>query len=742
MRGSIASNRLLLGPVSLLTCLALACALPSGCSFSPNKNLRYIGKPEPEELVNAKFSMGDVPEMETEEPGIPFTAKPRTIVERTRDKIWDLSLAEAIHLALINNKIARTRNDYLSPGNQLLLAPDVATSVYDAAIRDTGYLFGSRGVESALSAFDPIFSTNLTFGNQATTVNNLQQSGGVPPGSILNQDTAQAQAALTKNMGYGGQFGISQTWNYSNSNQNDFGAVQLFPSLFTGNLQFSYNQPLLAGAGTDFARISGPISSSIQGVSGLNQGVIIARINTDITLLDFEIQVRNMVHDVEELYWELYLAYQNYHSLVEARNASYKLWQAVKTKADTGLQGGGGAEEAQAREAYFESRARSEAALAGPGGRSGEQGIYGVELQLRRVCGLPANDGQIIRPSDEPTIARKYHDWDLALATACAQREELRKQKWNIKSLELQLVAAKNLNRPQLNFVSSYQLNGFGRLLFGDNGAAGTPGANLQNYTRNLLQGDTTGWNAGLQFAVPLGLRNAHAQVRNTELRLLKAQAALEIQELEISHELAGTFQALDFYYQNMQTNFNRREAAAENLGHVQNDYEMQRKALDLVLQAQTRLTIADIAFYRSVIEYNKSLAEMQLRQGTLLEYNHIHLAERDWGPDAKVGASRLAKARSYAIDTFSFDPVRHEPEAFAPRHFAAPDAVEAGGLLELPPEFTPSTDTFGPESADNSLERKELIQQTGGTVPTVRSKLKSRRIPAPGDSGNPGTAP
>src|SRR5258707_5955698 len=253
---------------------------------------------------------------------------------------------------------------------------------------------------------------------------------------------------MTKKVGYGAQIVVVNRVNYNDSNQ----PFQLFPSLFTGNVQFTYNQPLLAGAGTDFNRISGPIGSSIQGVSGLNQGVVIARINTDISLMDFEIQVRNMIHDVEDLYWELYLAYQNYHSLVMSRNASLKLWQAVQAKFGEGLQGGGRSEEAQAREQYFEARARVEAALGGPAGRGGEQGIYGLELQLRRICGLSANDGKVIRPSDEPSVAQMVHNWDVSLATAFSRRQELRKQKWNIKSIEMQLKAAKNLARPQFNF--------------------------------------------------------------------------------------------------------------------------------------------------------------------------------------------------------------------------------------------------------------------------------------------------
>jgi hypothetical protein len=309
---------------------------------------------------------------------------------------------------------------------------------------------------------------------------------------------------------------------------------------------------------------------------------------------------------------------------------------------------------------------------------------------LRRMCGLPSNDGRVIRPSDDPTVAQVVYNWDFCLATAFARRQELRKQRWIIKSVELQLLAAKNLSRPQLNFVSQYQINGFGKDLFGDNLKPGKPGAHLQNYFRNLYAADQTGWNLGFQFSLPIGLRNYHAQYRNTELRLIKAKAVLAAQENEISHELAAAFQSLDYLYQNAQTNYNRREAAGENLAAIQEDYNLNRKQLEALLQAQNRLAIADMAFFKSLIDYNKALNELQLRQGTLLEYNNIHLAEKEWLPEARVGAMRRAWARSYALDALPVDPVHHEPEAFVlPR----PPIPLGNGTAEQPqssPEFTP----------------------------------------------------
>jgi acyl-coenzyme A synthetase/AMP-(fatty) acid ligase len=66
-----------------------------------------------------------------------------------------------IHLALINNKILRVRGDYRTPGSQVMANGIGVPSTFDPAIQDSGVLFGGRGVEAALSQFDPIFNTQI-----------------------------------------------------------------------------------------------------------------------------------------------------------------------------------------------------------------------------------------------------------------------------------------------------------------------------------------------------------------------------------------------------------------------------------------------------------------------------------------------------------------------------------------------------------------------------------------------------
>lgn len=572
------------------------------------------------------------------------TEPPRRIRHPREDEIVDITLAEAIHRALSNSDVIRDRGQFLSPGNIILNSPQQAASIFDPGIQETGILLGNRGVEAALADFDSNLTVNSLWGRNEQVQNNQFNIGGLPAGATLYEDTANVNARLEKQMATGGAFSVNHAVNYSLSN----GPQRLFGSNYTGNLQAQYRHPLLAGGGVEFNRIAGPLASNPLRVSGVNQGVVIARINNDISIADFESSVRNLLKDVEDLYWELALAYRAYDAEIVARNSNLKVWRTTKVKVE--LEGKlTKSDQAQAEEAFYDSRSRAENALAR---------IYSTEAELRRLLGMPVNDGYILRPIDEPTTAEFLPDWHMCLAEAMTNRVELRRQKWTIKSLELQLKAAQSLVRPRLDFVSGYQVNMFGDhlLRFDDEDVAGTP-QGLNSAYETLTQGDQTGWNLGLEFSMPFGFRTAQSQVRNLELQLAKARKVLAAQELDVSHELGRAFQELDRAYQTAQTNFNRRRAAALRVQaeQVKVDVglgnEQAASSVDLLLRAQISLAQAEVAYYQSLVAYNQAIAEIHFRKGSLLEFNNVSLAENGWDPQAYILALRRAWSRSHALD-------------------------------------------------------------------------------------------
>lgn len=627
-------------------------AMLTGCTGVREKKLSYIGNADlnyyEDQSLRIKYADVDIPTPEA----VAYSQKPRTLTDRTHDEIWDMTLAEAIHLALVNNKVVRTRGEFLSTQAAVFANTDGILSVFDPSIRESGVLFGARGTESALAAFDTQWNLSTVWNRNSTVQNSLFSLNGLPPGTTLDSSTATFSTSLQKSFAYGATGTLTHNWNYDFNNL----PGRLFNGAYNGGLRMDYTQPLWAGSGTEFTRIAGPVSTNIQGLSGVNQGVAIARINTDLSIADFEIAVRNQLRDVEDLYWEMYLAYRTYDAQVTARNSALRTWREVKAKFDIGAKGGSAADEGQAREAYFTARSQAEDSL---------QALFAAEIALRRLCGLGANDGKIIRPADEPITAEYIPDWHICLAEALTRREELRRQKFNVKSNELQLIASRNVANPRLDFVSSYLMNGFGNQLFAPQGPPGDPGQNLKSAYSNLFTGQNQGWQLGFNFSVPLGLRNAKAQIRNLELRTAKAREVLSTQEQEVNLELANAFQNVSWRYKTAETNFNRRRAAERGLQAFEAEYRAGTKTLDLLLQAQTRLANAETAYHTSVVRYQQAMTDIHFRKGTLLENNNVHLSEGMWQPEAYKEALRRAWARSYAIEAGPRDPVHAEPDVF-----------------------------------------------------------------------------
>ncbi|MGC3969742.1 MAG: TolC family protein [Pirellulales bacterium] len=558
---------------------------------------------------------------------------PLTVANNEPREFWELSLEEAMQNALANSKVMRSLGGTPVTSSNLLVAsinnarvlqaPETYTTVYTPALRDSDPRFGT---EAALSAFDAQLTSSL-FWNQNDRPINLRPDLQVFSRNVFRQDTTAFTSQLAKTSASGTRFFARQStnyeWNNNPSNQ--------FPSVWTAQAEVEFTHPLLQGSGVDFNRIAGP-----SGVSGVYNGVTIARINTDIALSDFEIGVRNLVNDVENAYWNLYFAYRRLDANVVGRDSSLQTWRKVHAMAQAGA--ADAAQEAQAREQYFLFRGNVETALSD---------MYSAESALRYMMGLASTDGRLIRPADEPTTAKIVFDWTEANQESLGRSIELRRQRWMIKRRELELVASKNFLLPRLDADAIYRWRGLGDDLISANGGGKPPAAYAWD---SLLSGNFQEWQMGFNFSMPLGFRQALAGVRNAELQLARDRAILQEQELEQSHLLSESIRFLDRSYMLSQTNFNRRAAAIRQVQAVQQNYEVGRITLDQLLDAQRRLADAEQAYFQSLADYNRAIAAVHYRKGSLLEYNAVHLAEGPWASKAYFDARERARARDAGI--------------------------------------------------------------------------------------------
>ena len=622
--------------------------------------------------------------------------EPLTLSNPAFDEIWEVSLEDAVRTALENGKVLRNlggrfasfggpRPQTGEPAVSLLTAPAQTPTIYDPAVVETDPF---RGVESALALFDAQVSSSLTWERQ----NRPQNIGGV--GTFIFQqqflgDTGNWTSGIQKRTATGGTWGFSNQTLYDNNNS----PIRQpgVPSTWTTNYDFTFSQPLLQGAGATYNRIAGPdFFDNIYGRPNF-RGVLLARINADVSLADFEAGVRNLVSDTEQSYWELYFAYRNLEARKAGRDSALEAWRKVHALYVEQSRGGEADKEAQAREQYFFFRSEVEQALTD---------VYRSENRLRFMMGIAASDGRLIRPSDEPTTARISFDWQQSLVEALSRSAELRRQKWVVKQRELELVAAKNLILPRLDMVGRWRFLGMGQELINQDyspyAAGGVdPLAGTDAYS-TLFSGQFQEWQAGAQFLMPLGFRRELATVRHHQLQLARERARLQDEELEASHALVDAIRNVDTNFALAQTNFNRRVAAERQVEAVQAAYDANTVTLDELLRAQSRRADAESAYYRALVDYNRSISQLHFRKGSLLEYNGVFLAEGPWPGKAYFDAHRRARQRDASLyldyghsrpGVFSRGPVsqRFEPLGADARPMQLPPRDPATRVDELP---------------------------------------------------------
>jgi hypothetical protein len=642
-----------------------ATTLAVGCAGA-NPAIRYLGEGDMRYYRGAATEI-DYPNVVSETPPeVASTMAPHTVRDLEQCEIRDMSLAEAIQLALMSNEVIRTYPGVgtdVAAGGELLLNPNFVASVYDPAIQESGVLFGGRGVEAALADFDAQFTSSLIMGRTDIATGNPDAP------AFLRGEVGEFQSELSKFFANGGVVSLNHDIFYDVPDGADIG------STYRGRIGMEYRLPLLAGAGTEYTRIAGPIGRSFGGITGVSQGVLVARINNDIEIADLQLSLENLVRDVELAYWDLHFQYRVFDTAVVARNAALDTWRLTKKQAGEVLIP---ADEAQARDAFYAAQAAVD---------DSQNSLFDVEVKLRRLLGLPVNDGAVLRPADPPVTVEILPDWYASLTEGLSNRVELRRQKWNIKSFELQLDAARSLTRPRLDFLGGYHVNGFG------DDVLNYDGTSYNSFYQSVAAGKQDGWNIGLQMNWPIGLRAAHAQVRNYELRLAKARKVLAEQEEEVAYELAQTFQNVARSHAVLRSNYLRYVAAEENVRGLE-PRVLTEDNVDVILRAYQRRAIAERDYHAAVVDYNKALAVLQRRKGTILAYNNINLMEGGWVPEAYQEADRHAQARGHAWDAKHLESRPQEFAVDAPvgrAVFTSEQAAQHGsGSMQPVPDVPP----------------------------------------------------
>ena len=283
----------------------------------------------------------------------------------------------------------------------------------------------------------------------------------------------------------------------------------------------------------------------------------------DITMVDAEITLRNLISEVEKTYWELEFFYRNLEAAKVGRDRALLTWRRVKSRFEEKDRRREDSDSvAQAKEQLFFFRDRVEEAT---------RDLMKGERALRYLCGIPAADERMIRPVDKPSPARVQYDWESLLQRTLRDTPEIRRVRGQIERIE------DKENSPET----------------------------LTNEAGNRLE---------------------RARARSIQLQMARAQAILNDTEIELSHSLTEAVQNVNASYQLANTAEMQELTARNQVGDLQTAFENEEVPLDFLLDAHRRHADALVAYHRSLTQFEMSQVEVSSRSGSLLADRNINL--------------------------------------------------------------------------------------------------------------------
>jgi hypothetical protein len=419
---------------------------------------------------------------------LPDLTNPPTVTDPRLDAPGqNLSLDEAIRTALANSEVVRVLTG--------IGASSSGRTIYDPAISNTE-------IDRERARFDPAIQVQNNFHrwqNPQGVFDPSAPSGVRIMGPATHDYNMSMDLSKTTITGATVGFGVDVV-----PSRNKALGSPLNPQTPT-SLEFGVTQPLLQGGG---------LRANLA-------PVVISRIDTERSFFQMKDSVQQLVRGVIEGYWALVFAHVN----LKVRRKQVKELQfdfdRVKAKFRIGSANLGNV--AQIESALESFRAEISGA---------EADVLQREAALRNIMGLPPSAPLKIVPVTPPIEEQLEIDWAGVIGLAEERRPDLIELKLIIEADEQRLLMARNQALPRVDASALYRWNGL---------AGRTPS---QTYIY-ADPGDFTEWQFGVNFSVPLGLRQSRAELRQQELIILRDRANLQQGFHNATHVLAQSYRNL-----------------------------------------------------------------------------------------------------------------------------------------------------------------------------------------------------
>jgi outer membrane protein len=411
---------------------------------------------------------------------------------------------------------------------------------------------------------------------------------------------------FSQSLDTGTNIGVDFSINRNSSNS----AFNTFNPSYTGLLRYSFSQHLLNGYGR-----------------AINNHLIrIAQNNQKMSGSQFERQLIDLVAQAQRSYWDLVFAAED----IKVKQRSMDL--AQKTLSDNQIQ-----VQIGTLAPIDVVQAESEVATRRVQYVTSTFTEVQTQDQVKKLITSQGDPGLVLAklmPADgvQKPVASDVMPVEQAIKVALENRPEIKQLQLDLENKKIDLDYTKNQLLPTVDFLASYTQNGVGGKETVRNGFGPTApiiaqyNGGLTDAFGQLFGYGYTGYALG--FSVQIPLRNRAAQGDNaramTDERM--AEQKISSQAQQIALEVRNALTAVEMNKAKIEATSKARELAERRLEAEQKKFDLGASTIRFVLQEQTNVAQAQTDELQALVNYTKSIVDLDHSMGMTLKKNNIEI--------------------------------------------------------------------------------------------------------------------
>lgn len=347
--------------------------------------------------------------------------------------------------------------------------------------------------------------------------------------------------------------------------------------------------------------------------------IIQARLASGQSREIFEQQVANLLLDVENAYWDLVEAGEQLNVARQSLELARELHDRNRIQVDVGTLAPIELVQSEATIALREEEIITTGARLGD---AADRLLQLLNLQQAMAEGLT------VEPRTQPQTPPVEIDLERAIATALAERPEIRQQQLQVERLEVDAAFFRNQKLPVADLVVGYDSTAQAGRVRSDVGIPITAlNEDLPDAFGDVFEREFPGWSIGLTVAMPLQNRSARAASAIADLDLEQGRTVLDELELQVLTEVRSATRSVTTAEQQITSAQATVRLQERNLEAEQRRYENGMSTSFRITEIQEDLTAARSRLVSAITNYRRALTSYHRSIGRLLDESGVELA-------------------------------------------------------------------------------------------------------------------